>query len=243
VKRDGGALLFAMLFPTLMAWWYFVALAPEGQSATNANPLLIGAYAAGKIIQFSFPLFWLCAVERQRLQLAAPSSRRIIPGLAFGAGVVTGMLGLYFGLLRHSTWLSATPAKIQAKIDGFGLHTPAEFILFAIFLSVVHSLLEEYYWRWFVFGRARRYLGFLPALVVSSVAFMGHHVVVLAVFFPGRFWELALPFSFTVGVGGGVFAWLYHRTESLYAPWLGHMLIDGAIMAVGYDMVFGLMGS
>jgi membrane protease YdiL (CAAX protease family) len=75
--------------------------------------------------------------------------------------------------------------------------------------------------------------------VISSLAFMSFHVIVLAVFLPHRFWELAVPLSFCVALGGCVWAWLYNRTGSIYAPWLSHVIVDLAIMAVGFDMVFG----
>jgi membrane protease YdiL (CAAX protease family) len=239
VKREGAALLFAMVFPTLMAWWYFVGLASAESVTAGGNPLMIAAYILGKVIQFGFPLVWVWSVDGKLPRLAAPSLRGVGLGLAFGALVVAGMFAIYFGFLRYSPWLAATPAKVQEKIQQFGLKTPAAYIPFAVFLSVIHSLMEEYYWRWFVFGRLRHHLSQGIALVLSSVAFTGHHVIVLAVYFPGRFWELALPFSVGVCVGGAVFAWLYERTGSLYAPWAGHILIDTAIMVVGYDMVFG----
>ena len=41
-----------------------------------------------------------------------------------------------------------------------------------------------------------------------------------------------------VATGGAVWAWLYERTGSLWAAWLSHLLVDTAIMAVGYDLVF-----
>ena len=73
---------------------------------------------------------------------------------------------------------------------------------------------------------------------------MAHHVIVLAVLFPGiwQFFTLALPLSLCVGVGGAVWCWLYQRTGSLYAPWISHMLIDAAIMFIGYDMVADKLG-
>ena len=70
----------------------------------------------------------------------------------------------------------------------------------------------------------------------SSLAFMAHHVFVLAYYFPGRFWIAAVPFSLGVAFGGGLWAWLYHRFQSLYAPWVSHLLADAAIMVIGYDM-------
>ena len=117
-----------------------------------------------------------------------------------------------------------------------GAH-PAAFVGMAIFYCVLHSLFEEYYWRWFVYGTMRRHIPVAAANVLSSVGFMLHHVVILGVFFPGRFWLLALPFSFGVAVGGAVWSWIYERTGSLYAAWLSHALIDAAIMIIGYDMV------
>jgi len=120
----------------------------------------------------------------------------------------------------------------------FGLATPAAYLLFGFLLSVVHSLLEEYYWRWFVFGRLRHHFALAAAMLLSSVAFMAHHVIDLGMFFPGKFLVLVVPLSLCVGAGGMVWAWLYHRTNSVYAPWVSHVLIDAAIIAVGYDMVF-----
>ena len=43
------------------------------------------------------------------------------------------------------------------------------------------------------------------------------------------------------GIGGAFWAWLYHRSESLYAPWISHCLVDLAIFLVGYDMVKGVL--
>jgi membrane protease YdiL (CAAX protease family) len=48
-----------------------------------------------------------------------------------------------------------------------------------------------------------------------------------------------LPFSLAVGAGGAVWSWLYHRTGSIYSPWISHLIIDAAIMAVGYDLLYG----
>jgi membrane protease YdiL (CAAX protease family) len=243
VKRDGAALMFAMVFPTVMAWWYFVSLTSGGPVTSGGNPLMIAAYALGKVVQFGFPLAYVWSFDRQRLGLAAPSLRGLASGLAFGAVVATGMFALYLGLLSDSPWLADTHGRIEAKINEFGVGTPARFFVFAAFLSIAHSLMEEYYWRWFVFGRLRQYLPLGLSLLLSSLAFMGHHVVVLAVFLRGHFWELAVPLSLAVAVGGAVFAWLYERTGSLYSPWAGHILIDAAIMTMGYDMVFAHLGS
>jgi membrane protease YdiL (CAAX protease family) len=247
VKRRWSALLFAMLYPTALAWFYFVVLARpvapaallEAAPVPDHNPLMIAVWIGGKTVQFLFPLFWVWAVERQPLRIHAPAVWGLGNGLIFGGVVAAAGLVLYFGFLRDSSYFANTPAKIRQKITEFGMNTPAKFVLFVSFIAVIHSLLEEYYWRWFVFGGLRQFWPFAWANLVGSVAFMSFHVIDLAVFFPGQFWEMAVPFSLCVGVGGAVFAWQYERTGSIYSPWLSHVLIDAAIMVAGYDLVFG----
>ena len=109
-----------------------------------------------------------------------------------------------------------------------------------MFYSLIHSLLEEYYWRWFVYGRARHYLGIARANLLSSLAFMAHHVVVINSFLPGEyFWSVTIPLSLCVAVGGVIWSVLYQRSGSLYGAWLSHALVDLAIMICGYDLYFG----
>jgi uncharacterized protein len=148
------------------------------------------------------------------------------------------MFALYFAALRGSPLLTQTPAKIAAKLALFHAATPARYLLLAVFLSVIHSFLEEYYWRWFVYGQLRKSVPLGPALALSSLAFMGHHVIILAVYFPGRFFSLAVPFSFCIAIGGAVWAWIYEREGNLLAPWLSHLIVDAAIFTLGYSMVF-----
>ena len=107
-----------------------------------------------------------------------------------------------------------------------------------LFLAGVHSLMEEYYWRWFVFRELKGLLAPGAAIALSSLAFMAHHVIILWIYLPGRFLTAVVPFSLCVALGGAAWAWLYERSGTLYTPWLSHLLVDVAILAVGYEMVF-----
>jgi membrane protease YdiL (CAAX protease family) len=232
--RDGVALAFAMLFPVCMAWLYFVVLPDEGAAA---NPALQLAFSAGKLVQALFPALYVWWFERERLALARPTSRGLAAGLGFGLLVSAGILGLYHGWLKHSALLADTPGQVLQKVQEFGMASPAGYLAMGAFICIVHALFEEYYWRWFVFGWLKRWLPVAGALVLSGLGFTLHHIVVLGVFLPEQFWTLALPFALCVGVGGGVWAWIYHKSGSLYAAWLSHAVIDAAILLVGYDMV------
>ena len=230
-----------MVFPSLIAWVYFVLLAPPS-STEPPGFLPLTIYAVGKIIQFSLPLFWMLGITQKRPILGQCHASGLWIAGGFGLAVAAATLTVYFGILRGSPILAQTPEKVREKVELFHAATPLSFIGLAIFLSAIHSFLEEYYWRWFMFGQLRDQIGSWFGGLVSSLGFMGHHVIVLGVYFPGRFLTLALPFSISVALGGGMWAWLYARERSLVAPWISHMIVDGAIMVIGYDMVFRRAG-
>lgn len=270
------ALLFAMLFPTVAAWSYFLGLAV---SSGGVNPRQQAAYVLGKFIQFSFPLAFLIflgwrARKRSRRwhpyaqhapiaglppaakdwevsldsgwrdsrghQLYRPHFAGRKPAVIFGLVVMATMIAVYFGALRGTSVLAQTPVTLRHKLQEVNVDTPQRYLVLAVFIVAVHSLLEEYYWRWFVFGGLRQFLALLPAMLLSSLAFMAHHMVVLYVYLPGRFWTAALPLSLAIAVGGGVWAWLYERSGNIWAPWISHLLVDAGIFVIGWDLLWPL---
>jgi membrane protease YdiL (CAAX protease family) len=235
--RDILALLFASLLPLTMAWLGFIVLANE---ADRGQSLLAAIYSVGKILQFGFPISYVWLFAAERLRTMSFARKGVLLGIGFGLLVDLAMGILYFAVLRDSPLIADTPAKIFGKLEEFRLATPVGYLAIGLFLCVVHSLLEEYYWRWFVFGWLSRLMPLAGAIVLSSVAFMAHHVVILYVYFPDRFWLLGAPLALGVAIGGAVWAWIYQRSGSLLGPWLSHILIDAGILLIGYDLLRGM---
>ncbi len=229
-RADGAAVLFAMVFPTLLTWVYFVLL-PRW-----APGLAQPAYTVGKAIQFLFPLAWVLAVRRQRLAPPPRTTAGVAEGFAFGTVIFAAAVGLYWVWLRPAGVIQGAAAEIETKLHGFGVHGAAAYVALGAFYSIVHSFLEEYFWRWFVFGQLRTIIPWGMAVAVSSAAFMAHHVILLGTYF-GWNSPATYVFSLAVAVGGAYWAWLYQRSRSLYGPWVSHLLIDAVIFAVGYDLV------
>ncbi len=228
---DGLALWTAALFPSLATWIYLVVLGQDPSAAVQA------AYAAEKVVQFAFPLVWVVLVQRQKVRLAKPTAAGVPAGLALGAAVLAGILLLYFLWLKPGGYLAVAAGPIAAKATALGMGSPARFILGGVLLSSIHALLEEYYWRWFLFGGLRRFMPVAAAVILSSLAFTAHHVILLASFF-GCLSLATVFFSLCVAVGGAAWAWIYHRSGSLLGPWLSHILIDAGIFIVGFDLVW-----
>lgn len=228
-----AAIAFAMLFPTLVTWVYFVAL------ADSATELQQTAYGIGKTLQFVFPIAWALVIERYRVRITRPQRAGLVEGIVFGVMIFAGALALYYAWLNPIGYLSPASAAgeaVRRKVASFGVQTVLGYAALGTFYSVVHSFLEEYYWRWFVFGRLRERVSLGVAIVVSSLGFMLHHILVLG-FYLGWLSPATWLFSLAVAIGGAAWAWIYHRSDSLWGPWLSHLLIDAAIFAVGYDLV------
>ena len=225
-------LLAAMLFPTVAAWLYFVVFADRGS--------LLPIYTASKLVQFTFPVVWVLAVRRDRLprlSLAAPATW---DGLGSGLLIVS-LLALAYAGLSGSSLVEVAGPRILARVEAIGAATPVRFLGMALFLSLIHSFLEEYYWRWFVFdGLSTRY-GFRAALVWSSLAFASHHVIVVNAFLGLERWPITAAFALLVAGAGGLWAWLYRRGGSLTGPWLSHALADLGILSIGYHLVSDLL--
>jgi uncharacterized protein len=222
-----------MTLPTALAYLYFVVLGGSGRP----NLIQQAAYASGKSLQFAIPILFFALAVRRMPVWRRPNRDGILLGLGFGLLVGAAIIGAYYGGLHSSPMLAQSPARIRRKLDEFGVTSPLEFLALGLFIAVVHSFLEEYYWRWFVFGRLRTLMPVGAAVVLSSLGFMAHHVIVIAAYVPDRFWSGVVPASLAVAVGGAAWAWLYHKAGSILAPWLSHALVDGALFVIGWDLM------
>jgi len=229
---DRAVIAVALVLPTAITWIYFVWL-------NGADKLIQqGAYGAGKTIQFALPLVWVWLVQRERSWPKVPSIGNAAIGIAFGLMVAAAMQAVYSAVPQV---FDAPATEVRKKVESFGISSPAAFIVFAVFVSAIHSLLEEYYWRWFVFGQLARGCKLPLAIAVSSIGFAAHHVLVLGLYFgySGPTWPLTWLFAAGVAIGGASWAWLYWRSNSLAASWLSHAIVDAAIFAIGYKMIMG----
>ncbi len=224
-----SVLVVALTLPSLVTWVYFVWL--RAAPATWQQ----GAYAVGKSVQFALPAVWCLLVLRERLSRPKVDGRALVWGLGFGGVVALAMGGVYYGLLASSAIFAEPTRLIQAKIQGLGITTPAKFLALGVFYALGHSLLEEYYWRWFVFRGLQTRIKLASAVLISSLGFMAHHVLLLAQYF-GWSSPATWVFSLAVAIGGAFWAWLYARSQSLLAPWLSHLLVDAAIFTIGFHI-------
>lgn len=265
----GAAVLVAMSFPTVLTVAYFVLLAGSpawlqqavyaiGKTLQFVFPAVlvmllrvrrrVGSDGASGGWRMAAVVRLQARRAKLRLwQLCRPRSRwfrRNVGSLAIGVGfgllVLAAMFGLYQLMWSANPAFAGASQAIRKKIVGLGIDRLWMYAAVGVFYALCHSALEEYYWRWFVFGQLRNRLRLVSAVAISSLAFMAHHVILLATYFGWSSpWTYA--FSLSVAAGGAFWAWLYERSGSLIGPWLSHLVVDAAIFLVGYDLARDLL--
>lgn len=226
--------LFAIVFPTIVTWAYFFQADAAGQGVQRA------VMASLKVLQFAFPLVWTWLVLRERIGPWKLTMRGVPTGILFGLVVTAASWALFHFVLAASPPFIAATDAIREKVAGFGIDSFTKYAALGLFYALFHSLLEEYYWRWFVFGQMRRLVPVWPAIIVSSIGFMAHHVLVLSKYF-GWWTAPTLLLSAAVAIGGAFWAWLYNRSGSLLGPWISHLIIDAGIFLVGYQLIQNML--
>ena len=158
--------------------------------------------------------------------------RDVLLSLGLGIGVFAAVMGAYF-LLRNYIDLSGIRDSLTA---GAGV-SAENFLYVAVYISLVNSLLEEFFFRGFAFLTLKKEMGRRFAYLFSSAAFALYHVGMTGGWFNIWIYLLAMAGLF---VGGCIFNFLNERSESIYPSWIVHMFANFAINTVGF-ILFGIL--
>jgi uncharacterized protein len=217
------AILPALFFQVIGAFLYFILFKDESFSQI--------IYFATKIMIVGWPLLWFWHVRSKFLPLFGGNLKKsLVAGVVSGLGIVAIVAVAYFLM---SGFLSQFAGNFISAAEG--LDFLEHYILFSFFLSVIHSFIEEYYWRWFVLNGLLQKFGRATSVIIASLAFASHHLIVVMQFVP---LYLALIATFFVFVIGMFWSELYLRTKNIAGSWLSHFFADAIIMTIGYFLIF-----
>ncbi|MGI9014836.1 MAG: CPBP family intramembrane glutamic endopeptidase [Phycisphaerales bacterium] len=197
----------------------------------KGEPIGQTAYALGKAWLYLFPVVWLLLVERGRLRLSRP---------ARGGFAVAALLGILISAAIWAVWLLYARDHIDATAirevsEKNGLNVAWKYIAACAWLAVVNAALEEYVFRWFIFRQCEKLLPGMVAVALSALLFTVHHVIVLKAYFD---WPMTLLASFGVFMGGAIWSWCYLRYRSIWPGYLSHVIVDIAIFAIGWQLIY-----
>ncbi|MBT3220300.1 MAG: CPBP family intramembrane metalloprotease [Proteobacteria bacterium] len=199
--------------------------------AIDNSVLGVSVWIAGKAWLLALPAVWLALVDRKPLVCSLPR-RGLVVGALSGMAVATIIVGAY--ALVGTLWID--PAKLIGVLEPVGLTNKMVYLGAAAYWILFNSVLEEYVYRWFVFTQAKTLWGARWAAVVSALAFVIHHGVVLAIYFD---WRVTLLCCIGICLGGLFWSALYHKYQNIWAPYISHAVVDIAVFAIGWLLLFG----
>ncbi len=149
--------------------------------------------------------------------------------LALGAGVYGLILGAYY-LVKNCFDFSGI-AQNLSQTTGVNKDN---FLLVSLYISFVNSLLEEFFFRGFLFMNLRAESGRRAAYLFSSGFFAAYHVAMMIGWFSPMLFMLVMA---GLMAGGMLFNFLNEKLESIYPSWLVHMCANFAINTIGFTLM------
>lgn len=156
----------------------------------------------------------------------------ILKALLLGLGVYTVIAGGYL-LTRNIIDFSNVTSSLT---DGMGI-TADNFIYVSLYISLMNSFLEEFFFRGYGFMTLKKYTTRKTAYIFSSAMFAVYHVGMLVGMF--NIGALAL-LLFGLILGGCIFNYLNEANDNIYPSWFVHMFANFAINTVGF-ILFGVL--
>lgn len=142
------------------------------------------------------------------------------------------ILGAYFIFKNVFDFTAITGA-----LTGDAGITKDNFIFVACYISFVNSLLEEFFFRGFLFLNLKKYWNIWAAYIFSATVFAAYHIAIMSGWFSVLLFVLAM---FGLFAGGIIFNFLNSKSNNIYTSWLVHMFANFAINTIGF-ILFGII--
>lgn len=152
--------------------------------------------------------------------------------LLLGVGVYAVILGGFF-IARNFFDFSRIASSLT---ESMGI-TAKNFIFVALYISLMNSFLEEFFFRGYGFITLKKYTSRPAAYIISSTLFAVYHVGMLV-----GMVNIGLLLLMMAGliIGGCIFSYLNESTDTIYPSWIVHMFANFAINTVGF-ILFGVI--
>ncbi len=196
--------------------------------------LLQPGYLGKSIIKlFLFALlpilyFWFHKPKISLGFCSIPQGKPLLYCLFWGIGVYGVIIGAYF-LFAAFIDLPSIAALLQ---DNLAVNKE-NFIFVAIYISVINSFLEEFFFRGMAYFPLAAAWGKRQAALFSAATFSLYHVAILLGWFPLWMFFLALAGLFLAGL---FFLWLDEQYDTILCSWLVHGCANLAINTIGFMM-------
>ena len=163
--------------------------------------------------------------DTKLINLIKPQKNKIKNLLILGIAVYTVIIGAYF---VFSSFFDFSAITVSLK-DRYGI-SRENFLLVSLYIALVNSILEEFFFRGFTFFTLKDVSNRKFAYIFSSACFAMYHVTIMIGWFTFPLILLAILALF---IGGLIFDRLNEKSGNIYSSWVVHICANIAINTVG----------
>ncbi len=192
-----------------------------------------GLKSALKIGVFFFLplLLWISNRRLMLWQVFRPKKKGLLAALGLGVGLYGLILGGYYVVRNYFDF--------SGIVDSLSQHAGVNkdnFLFVSLYISFANSLLEEFFFRGFLFANLTACAGRKTGYLVSSVLFAAYHVAMMIGWFSLPLFLLVMA---GLLMGGMIFCRLNEKLGSIYPSWFVHMFANFAINTIGFILMLG----
>ncbi|UJF15417.1 CPBP family glutamic-type intramembrane protease [Jeotgalibaca sp. MA1X17-3] len=160
------------------------------------------------------------------------SRKQFTSSIILGLSVYMLIIGVYFIL---TTYIDLSQIReLLYKSQDINRNN---FFYVAVYISFLNSLLEEFFFRGFLFLSLNKTTTKPVAYLVSAMAFGIYHIGIMVDWFNIAIFLLALTALFAAGL---IFNYINEKNKNIYNSWLVHMFANFALNTIGF-MMFGII--
>lgn len=160
-------------------------------------------------------------------QIFIPNKSNLKYSIPLGLGVFSVIMVAYF-ICSHFIDLSV----IENMLEMTDINKD-NFIVVALYISFINSLLEEFFFRGYAFLVLKEVSTRKFAYFFSSFMFAFYHIGMTSGWFNIIIYFLSL---FGLFIGGCIFNYLNEKYKNIYSSWIVHMCANFAINTIGLIM-------
>lgn len=148
----------------------------------------------------------------------------------FGLGFVLSII-YYFSFYIFKDFIDIN--SITEKINELASINLGNIIFIGLYIIIFNSILEEYFWRSFIFEELHKIIKPSLAYVISAIAFSFHHVIFFYNWFTPLFFILI-----TIGLVGYalIMNYVWNKYKDLFTCWLPHAMVDVIQIFIAYQV-------
>lgn len=122
---------------------------------------------------------------------------------------------------------------ITEKINELASINLSNIIFIGFYIIIFNSILEEYFWRSFIFEELYKTINPSLAYIFSAIAFSFHHVVFFYNWFTPLFFAIVTVGLITYAL---IMNFIWNKYKELFSCWLPHAMVDVIQVFIAYQV-------